>query len=286
MLFALRVPLSLTARQTEYPCEIHSFNRREAEFTTLLDYNNYLEEVETLTFNLIHNIDILATEASLASHAAQNATAISRNAVLAGDESASLSADLSAQKEGARARREAARQEEEEEKRERAEGRREVLEKIATTSGDADAAAREARKVVLKRSTARRTAAEKLRVAAGSNEDPFSCTATADPTGYSIKGLKPILEASREKPYDPFGGVSIQKEYHTLQTNYEHPWLDHARTDPQVLAGGYDLGEYYARTMLEAFAGLGCFIEEEVAGRDGLSDRKAVGTVGAAEVTS
>jgi len=34
------------------------------------------------------------------------------------------------------------------------------------------------------------------------------------------------------------------------------------------LAGGYDFREYYARSMLEAFAGLGVFVGEEVSRRD------------------
>ncbi|KAL8806161.1 MAG: hypothetical protein Q9223_004921, partial [Gallowayella weberi] len=55
-----------------------------------------------------------------------------------------------------------------------------------------------------------------------------------------------------------------------------HPWLDHARTDPSILAGGYDLREYYQRTMLEAFAGLGCFIEEEMGGKKEEGDTVAM----------
>ncbi len=39
--------------------------------------------------------------------------------------------------------------------------------------------------------------------------------------------------------------------------------------------------EYYARTMLEAFAGLGCFIEEEVSARSMPSDA-GLGTAAAA----
>lgn len=62
-----------------------------------------------------------------------------------------------------------------------------------------------------------------------------------------------------------------------LQEYYEHPWLDSARTDPQITAGGYDVREYYARTMLEAFAGLGCFVDAEVAAREVPAD-KAVAT--------
>lgn len=267
-----------------------SFNRREAEFTTLLDYNNYLEKVEILTFNLIYNIDVSQTEALLASHAAQNAAAISRNAALDGVESASVSADLSTQREAAKARREAARKEEEEEKREKQQGRREVLEKIANSTGDADVVAKEARSVVLKKSTARRTITEKLRAAAAtpSTVDPFSTlplqtitnSSTKSTAEFQIEGLKPVIETEPEKPYDAFGGVTITGEYHVLRDHYDHPWLDQLRTDPHILAGGYDLHEYYSRTMLEAFAGIGIIIGEEFGDSDGLAETEEIATAG------
>lgn len=241
----------------------------------MLAYNNYLEEVETLTFNLLHNVDVAATESLLASHAAQNA----RNA---GQDSASASADLSA-------KREAARRKEEAEKRER--------------EGDSDAAREGVQKVMLKKSTARRTAAEKAaRLAAassgagdvfGSSNNGSATAVASDPLGYTIKGLKPISEPETERPYDAFGGLvplTLQPpRYYTPTDTYENPWLDNARSNPAILAGGYDLREYYARAMVEAFAGLGCFVGDEKlhaqaqAAEPEKEAAAAVGTAGAAE---
>ena len=75
-----------------------------------------------------------------------------------------------------------------------------------------------------------------------------------------------------------------ERSYYFLQDHYENAWLDNARSDPAISAGGYDIKEYYARTMLEAFAGLGCFVAEEVAGRGQKADA-AVGTAAAAIAT-
>lgn len=149
------------------------------------------------------------------------------------------------------------------------------METIGSSRGNADAAAREGQKVMLKKSTARRTAAEKaarLAVASG-GADVFSSnngsaaavsTTASDRFGYTIQGLKPVAEPEMERPYDAFGGLvplTLQPpQYHVLRDTYEHPWLDRARSDPVILAGGYDLREYYSRAMLEAFAGLGCFV--------------------------
>lgn len=149
---------------------------------------------------------------------------------------------------------------------------------------------------MLKRSTARRTAAERQRQQQqqqqeGSNPsaDPFNADSTngaANSSAFFIKGLKPVVKPSPEKAYDPFGGLSDDRNYYVLQDHYEHPWLDNARTDAHITAGSYDVKEYYARTLLEAFAGLGCFIEEEVAGREMGSSTAAVATAGAAAVAA
>ncbi len=246
------------------------FNRRESEFNTLLDYNNYLEETETLTFNLLNNIDVARTEATLADYAKQNAQDIAQNKSLSAQESASTEAQFAAQNEQAKLRREASRQEEDEEKREREEGRKQIIDNMASSTDDPDKIAREGQKVVLKKSTARRTAAERNQQA-GSKPDNGSAAPL-----FQIQGLKPIVAPKPEEVYDPFGGYKINSEYYTLQQKYEHQWLDNARTDTQITAGGYDVGEYCARAMREAFAGMGVFVEEDIVGR------KTVGTASAA----
>ncbi|KAI9815967.1 MAG: TFIIH/NER complex subunit [Pycnora praestabilis] len=260
-----------------------SFNRRQDEFTSLLSYNNYLEEVETITFNLLNRIDLSATEAKLAAYSSQNATSISHNADLQSQEAVTRKAREAHDKEQARLRREAARREESEGRREIEEGKREVISKLASGSGDALQIAQETQKVILKRSTARRTeaekAAEKAR-AAGTTLAANSSNGSADPA-FMIQGLKPAAKVEPEKPYDPFAGYQDEPQYFTLQEHYENPWLDNARKDPHITAGGFDVKEYYARTLFEAFSGLGCFIEDEMGGRN-TGSSKGVATISAA----
>lgn len=285
----------VASAQASSKAHLTSFNRREEEFSTLLDYNNYLEEVESLTFNLIENIDVPATEAKLAAYASQNAPTIARNTAISNQEHSSAEARQTAERETARLRREAARQEEDDERKEKEEGKREFIDKLAKGKGNADTLAAEAQKVVLKKSTARRTAAEKARqqqqqqsasqslhqpASTARNSSNGSSAPSSDPS-FLIKGLKPVEVVEPEKPYDPFGGMLQERTYYSLQDHYETPWLDNARSDPAISAGGYDIKEYYARTMLEAFAGLGCFIREEVAGRGERADA-VVGTAAAA----
>lgn len=112
-------------------------------------------------------------------------------------------------------------------------------------------------------------------------QDSVKADNGAAPT-FTIAGLKPVSAPEPEKVYDPFGGYVIKNEYYTLQKRYENPYFERGvRTDPKIVAGGYDLMEYCARTMVEGSAGLGVFVEEEVAGRDSVPSR-SLGTVSAA----
>ena len=253
------------------------FNRREDEFESLRAWNNYLEEVENLTWNLLQGVDVKETERKLDAYRRQNEEGIKQNAAIESRQHANTEAQLTAQKEQARLRREAALNEELDERMEKEEGRREVVEMMAKGDGDADAIVRETKKVVLKKSTARRTAAEKSHQQAAAKMDNGAAAAPL----FSIQGLKRVAPAAPEKEYDPFGGYVIKPAYYQLRDHYEHSWLDKARNDAQITAGGYAVGEYCARAVMEAFGGLGVFVEDEIGGRE-KSEGKGVATASAA----
>lgn len=251
------------------------FNRRQEEFNTLRDFNNYLEEVETLTFNLIYGVDVEVTEQKLEAYKKQNAPTIKKNAVLDQQESASAEAKFAAQKEQARLRRDSARQAEMDERKERADGREEVIKSIMSGDGDPDTIAKDAQTVVLKKSTARRTLAQKSQ-----RQGDIKADNAAAPV-FEIQGLKAVLEPEPEVDYDAFGGLAFSHEYYTLKPEYENPNHDQVKADVQVTTGGYDIREYCARAMLEAFAGLGIFVEDEIELRDN-GDNADVATMAAA----
>ena len=171
--------------------------------------------------------------------------------------------------------RTAAIQEELEARKEEEAGRREIQDRIASSTGDAEEVARETQKVVLKKSTARRTAAEKARQEQQSDDlrkpqarEPSTIAGSStSEVGFQLRGLKAAAPKAVEKPYDPFGGQEIRHEYYVPRDSYEHDWLDMARTDLTFTAGGYDVGEYCARAMMDGHAGLGIDIAEEMARR-------------------
>lgn len=52
------------------------YNKREEDFPTLRDYNDYLEEVEDMTFKLVEGVDVAAIEATIAKYQEENAEQI------------------------------------------------------------------------------------------------------------------------------------------------------------------------------------------------------------------
>ncbi|KAJ5610642.1 hypothetical protein N7510_007361 [Penicillium lagena] len=271
-------------------------NRREEEFDSKRAYDDFLEQREEIIANLVSGIDVAKTESKLKRYATDNVQSIRTNQALEAEESQSFQARMTLEQEEARLRRQAAREEYENERREMQAGRNDFLLRLAAGSpADAAAIAREGHKVLLKKSSARRSEEDRIRQKqAALRGTDIKRTAgllnTADTAGTAdtglVKGLRKIKAPEPEKPYDPFAGMVPEKhDYYTLQDYYPSAFLDKIRKDMRMQAGGYDLREYYSRSLMEAFAGLGVSVAEELAQRDATSIQgrsKAASTEGAA----
>jgi CDK-activating kinase assembly factor MAT1 len=110
--------------------------------------------------------------------------------------------------------------------------------------------------------------------------------AAADVTGgagkLSIRGLKEKRKAApvSDGPYDPFGGTDFVPDRYKLHDTFTNTWLDGARLNTAHAVGGYDVREYYARSMFDAFAGFAVFIDDEKETGVGMSAGE-VATIGA-----
>lgn len=233
------------------------FNRREQEFESLLDWNNYLEEVENLTFDLIDGAPKERAEAEkkLKAYEEGNKQDIQENEELGAREREMARAHAEEEREAARRRRMAALQEEQDQKLDLAKSKRDVLDQLASGRGNATEIAERAQKVILKKSSARRTI--------------FAQPANGSADGnLTIRGLKKKEKPVEEKPYDPYGGIALDATKYVLQSEYDWEPVAEAKRHTQHVVGGYDLREYYKQCMFEAFAGLGVFVEDEVAERE------------------
>lgn len=230
-------------------------NRREDEFETKRDWDDFLEQREEIIMNLIMRTDVAATEKQLAEYAAANESSIRSNATLEREESDTFQMQQAEEEISARARRDATRQAYEDERRDKRDQKTRLLDQMATGQYDANAVSVERAK-----GTARK----------------------APGGGLTIKGIKerprhPI----KEKAYDPFMGMVLGRDYYTLQKDFPSAKYAKAKNDTRVLTGGYDFEAFYDESMLEAFAGLACFIEDEVQARDAATSKEAATAVAA-----
>ena len=228
------------------------FNRREEEFETLLDFNNYLEEVESLVYDLVEGRGKVrqTAERKLEEYRLGNMGEIEENQRMGVQEAEMEKSREAAQREATRQRRLAALREEEEVKSDVAQTRREALDRLAREDGNANEITNRAQKIILKKASGRRNVQENVGAGAGA--------------GLTIRGLKKKEAPVVEKPYDPFGGVKLTPSRYVLQPEYDNQWLQGIKDNSQNhLTGGYSLPEYFSRTMFEAFSGLTVFIEDE-----------------------
>jgi CDK-activating kinase assembly factor MAT1 len=246
------------------------FNQAEDDFETLRDFNNYLQMVEDLTFDLVSGGDAQrrTAEATLQQWEAEHKADIERNRRAGKEADEQSRRRLAAEREAARQRRVEALREAEEEKLERVRNREAELDSLAQgQAGGAGAGAGGAQRVQLKR---RGHAAANRAVEAAVNT--AAAAATADVGRLSIRGLKEKKKPPPpEGPYDPFGGMDFVPSRYKVHEELTHPAIEKYKGDPAHITGGYSFDEYTTRAMFEAFAGLGVFIEDEKEAGIGLS---------------
>ncbi|KAK7744081.1 TFIIH/NER complex subunit [Cytospora paraplurivora] len=249
------------------------FNKTEDDFEDLPSFNEYLEMVEALTMDLVYGAagEQAAAEERLLQWEEHHRAEIERNKRAGERARETTRRQMAAEHEAARQRRLEAARAEEEERRERLRQREEDLDTLARAPQG------QAARVMLKKRGQHRK--EEL---AASEAAALRRATAAAAGGLSIRGLKKRGAAGDAAgagagagdggsgPFDPFGRLDLRPSRYELRKEYKNPFLDGAGRDHKYTAGGYDLQEYYARSMFEAFAGLAVFI----------GDEKETGTVG------
>lgn len=84
---------------------LRDYNKKEEDFNTLQEYNDYLEEIEVLIFNLCNNIDIINTNKRIEQYKKENRDIIMRNKSKIGREEYELEEMLEIEKQQEEMRR-------------------------------------------------------------------------------------------------------------------------------------------------------------------------------------
>ncbi|OJA08851.1 hypothetical protein AZE42_10404 [Rhizopogon vesiculosus] len=218
------------------------FNKRREDFPDLHTYNDYLEEVEDITFNLINDIDVPQTEARIAAHRTENAVLIELNLQREEQYAHALREQEELERQEKEQRALELRREVEIEREERETSQREIIDRLETSTKDAAKVIAKSRAEAMKRSSARTTTSTVLRSSAQLlRARAAQSTVIPDPPHIPL-----------QDNWDSY------EDLYTLKDQYDDMYSDAVRKDREGImrAGGYRVEEAWDRALRCAVAGL------------------------------
>ncbi|KAA1101565.1 TFIIH/NER complex subunit [Puccinia graminis f. sp. tritici] len=223
---------------------------------TLDAYNNYLEEVEDITFNLINGVDVAETEAKIKRFQIENQELIAQNAV-----HEARQAELSKrQEEAIKKEREERKAEllrlEEEARREEEEIKRATIRSLETSNVSAEKLVARQRAVAQKRATARTLASE---LATKTTVTMPSLGGLIDPSSMDNEETnRPDIEGELGQ-WDDYSSMFDLKR---LDANLQPGYIDHEsmrlvmNDHALALVGGFEIESVWERQLRSAMMGL------------------------------
>ncbi|CUM68265.1 uncharacterized protein PRCAT00005987001 [Priceomyces carsonii] len=245
------------------------YNKTEEDFKDLKDYNEYLEGVEELVFNLNNDIDVEQTEVKVEKYENDNKIEIIERNL----RESQKNADLNQYKEALeRLRQEKLRiqkQMEVEDLEYQKQQEEDLLQKLSSSNANSEDLVQQSQTNLIKRSSLRK---RQLQQISNQLEEQFLLS---NPL---LKNIK--LAEDMTTPFTPFNGDrDLQKRYHLLPVprdndalfnvgnkksdSYYDPNVNKLAKNKEYLGAGWRLHTVFERALDEAFMGLGCFIDTE-----------------------
>ncbi|KAI0273819.1 CDK-activating kinase assembly factor MAT1-domain-containing protein [Gloeopeniophorella convolvens] len=220
------------------------FNKRREDFPDLRAYNDYLQEVEDITFNLINDIDLPETQARIAAYRKENAALTEINQQREEAYAQALKEQEEAERRERQLRAEELRRAEEVERDAREGERRALIDNLENSNVDAGRLVAQARAEALKRAAARTVAAQQV---------------VQQSSAHLLRSRAAQSAVVPDQPH-----VALQDDFYayedmfSLRASYFDPASDAVRRDKEGImrAGGYRIEEAWERAIRSAVAGL------------------------------
>ncbi|KAJ3556531.1 hypothetical protein NM688_g1978 [Phlebia brevispora] len=218
------------------------FNKRPEDFPDLRAYNDYLEEVEDITFNLINDIDVPETEARIAKYKKENAALIELNIQREEQYAQYLKEQEDSERLEREQRAEELRRLDEEEREEREKGKQELIDKLETSDKDAIKLVARARAEAHKRASAR----------IASSNPSLSATNLARARATQAAAMPDVPHVPIQDDWYAY------EDKYVVRDTYDDPVSEAVRRDREGImrAGGYRVEEAWERALRCAIAGL------------------------------
>ncbi|KAI9228760.1 MAG: CDK-activating kinase assembly factor MAT1-domain-containing protein [Piptocephalis tieghemiana] len=222
------------------------FNQREEDFSSLKEYNDHLELVEELTFNLVQGVDVEETEEKIAKFQMEHAQQITDNAKKEKAEKKMRTTALDAERDAKIKERNAILEAEAKEAREKKEEKEQLLRELAQSDRPAE--------IILAERAAQQ---EAKRLASGITDDASSGMVITRHTDRAMRDGTSV-STELEPPFDPNLQLYEYPTYQTPPGLYEpdEDWVAQWRADSTGKAAGWTLNLAHARGLDEAFLDL------------------------------
>ncbi|EPY50714.1 transcription factor TFIIH complex subunit Pmh1 [Schizosaccharomyces cryophilus OY26] len=217
------------------------FNKGQQDFGSLQEYNDYLEEVENLTFNLIYQFDVEETEKKVQQYEKQNRESIALNSARAAAESRLLAQNEILLKKQKQEARDAIIREHELERERREQVEQQIIHDLATSGKDPN-------KIV--------KLTETLKKHREKRDSPKPISSQSSAAYPDLQNLAQQRLKEEQMPFSPLAGERNTSKYYDYSIeNYNDPFLDKIAKEPNRSIG-FRVEDCHLRCLHEAFSGL------------------------------
>ncbi|KAJ8290325.1 hypothetical protein GJAV_G00011430 [Gymnothorax javanicus] len=224
------------------------YNKRDTDFSSLREYNDYLEQIEDIVYNLTNNVDVENTRQIMEQYQRENRDIIQRNKVKLTREQEELEELLLLEQQGCEQRRLESLQEEQRQLLAKRKNKQALLDELESSKLPAALLLAQHKD----RAAQLETQLEKQRQAV--KPTVFS---TGIPMGQTVS-LQPVARVKEVLyQYQPLQVLTYGPLVPELEQLGRLGYLNHVRAaSPQDTAGGYTSGLACHRAVQDAFSGL------------------------------
>lgn len=239
------------------------YNKTEDDFEDLKVYNEYLENIETIIFNMANNIDAQKTESDLVAYEQEHKVEILKKQMRESQKNADLAEYQKAMSKLKQEKLKIQQQMEMEDIEFQNQQKQDLLDKLSSSAGNSEEIINQANNRLLKRSNSRKRQLQQIN---NQLEQQFES---------QLPGHKKAVEET-QIPFTPFqGDRDLNKKYLLLpvphnfdmdapdSNTYYDPFVSTLSKNKEFLGAGWRVTDVFERALDEAFMGLECFIEEE-----------------------
>ncbi|KAM4662012.1 LOW QUALITY PROTEIN: CDK-activating kinase assembly factor MAT1 [Discoglossus pictus] len=234
-------------KEVEIRKKVLNYNKREEDFSTLREYNDFLEEIEEIVYNLTNNVDLENTKRKMDGYQKENKDTIQKNKVKLTREQEELEETLEVERQASEQRKVQQQKDEQLQQLLKRKKKQDLLDQLETSHLPAS--------ILLAQHKGRKTQIEMQM------DKPKTFKAVTFSTGIKMGQhvasvpMTSLAEALYE--YQPVQIETYGPAVPQIEMLGRQGYLNHVRaTSPQDLAGGYTSSLACHRALQDAFSGL------------------------------